>query len=106
FGPQSQLKLDWGFSALIEYQGKRILFDTGNNADTFAANVKSLKVDLARLDAVVISHRHSDHTSGLSWLLKKNPRVKIFAPAETFGVFGGATPRNFYTPDESLPADM
>jgi len=24
---------DWGFSALVEHDGKRILFDTGNNAD-------------------------------------------------------------------------
>ena len=28
FGSKSELKKDWGFSALIEYQGKRILFDT------------------------------------------------------------------------------
>jgi 7,8-dihydropterin-6-yl-methyl-4-(beta-D-ribofuranosyl)aminobenzene 5'-phosphate synthase len=33
FGPPSSLKMDWGFAALIEYNGRRILFDTGNNAD-------------------------------------------------------------------------
>jgi hypothetical protein len=31
------MKKDWGFSALIEYDGKRVLFDTGNNADIFCA---------------------------------------------------------------------
>ena len=49
--------MDWGFAALIEYAGKRILFDTGNNAKTFEHNVNELGVDLKRLDAVVISHR-------------------------------------------------
>lgn len=46
FGPESALKLDWGFAALVEYQGKRILFDTGNNAKIFEGNVAELKVDL------------------------------------------------------------
>ena len=40
FGKPSTMKKDWGFSALIEYGGKRILFDTGNNADIFAHNVQ------------------------------------------------------------------
>ena len=73
FGPPSSLKLDWGFSALVEYNGKRILFDTGNNAKVFQHNVSELKVDLGRLDAVVLSHRHSDHTGGLSHVLNANP---------------------------------
>src|SRR5215472_7645111 len=44
FGKSPNLTKDWGFSALVEYGGKRILFDTGNNAGIFASNVKSLKV--------------------------------------------------------------
>lgn len=82
FGPQSTLKKDWGFSAFVEYGGKRILFDTGNNGPIFAHNVKALNVDLAKLDAVVISHRHGDHTSGLNHLLSVNPGVRIYAPVE------------------------
>src|SRR5438876_8637960 len=39
FGKTSTMKKDWGFAALIEYGGKRILFDTGNNAEIFAHNV-------------------------------------------------------------------
>jgi 7,8-dihydropterin-6-yl-methyl-4-(beta-D-ribofuranosyl)aminobenzene 5'-phosphate synthase len=38
FGKTSTMRKDWGFSALIEYGGKRILFDTGNNAEIFAHN--------------------------------------------------------------------
>jgi 7,8-dihydropterin-6-yl-methyl-4-(beta-D-ribofuranosyl)aminobenzene 5'-phosphate synthase len=41
FGKSSSLKKDWGFSAFVEYNGKRLLFDTGNNADIFAQNVKA-----------------------------------------------------------------
>ncbi len=29
FGKSSKMKIDWGFSAYIEYGGKRTLFDTG-----------------------------------------------------------------------------
>src|SRR5258708_30686516 len=82
-GPNAgALEMDWGFSALIEYGGKRILFDTGNNAQVFARNSKKLQVDLAHLDAAVISHRHGDHTSGLNHLLQVNPGVKIYVPVE------------------------
>src|ERR1700745_4460700 len=64
FGPPSSLKMDWGFAALIEYNGRRILFDTGNNARIFEHNVNQLNVDLTRLDAVVFSHRTGGHQSG------------------------------------------
>ena len=64
FGKTSTMKKDWGFSALIEYGGKRILFDTGNNAEIFAHNVEAKGIDLKQLDFAVVSHRHGDHTSG------------------------------------------
>lgn len=106
FGKSSPLKKDWGFSAFIEYNGKRILFDTGNNADTFSQNAKTLGIDLKKLDFAVISHRHGDHTSGLNYLVSVNPGVRIYAPKEGFGVFGAALPGTFYRKDESLPGDM
>lgn len=101
----SALRLDWGFSAFVEYGGKRILFDTGNNPDIFAHNIKALRVDLTRLDFVVISHRHGDHTDGLRHLLKVNPRVRIYAPNDEH--FGGPTPAHFYRrAAPSLPSHM
>ncbi len=106
FGSDPALKKDWGFSALVEYGGKRILFDTGNNAEVFAHNVKAKGIDLTKLDFVVMSHRHGDHTSGLNHLLKVNPGVKIYAPQENFGVFGAALPGSFYRRAESLPTEM
>jgi 7,8-dihydropterin-6-yl-methyl-4-(beta-D-ribofuranosyl)aminobenzene 5'-phosphate synthase len=106
FGKTSTLTKDWGFAALIEYGGKRILFDTGNNADIFAHNVEAKGVDLTQLDFAIVSHRHGDHTSGLNHLLKVNPAVKIYAPQENFGVFGAALPGSFYRRNDQLPTDM
>ena len=100
------MKKDWGYSALVEHGGKRILFDTGNNPEIFAQNVKAAGVDLMKLDFVVISHRHLDHTAGLTYLLSVNPNVKIYAPKEAFGVFGSALPSKFYRKQDSLPEEM
>lgn len=83
FGKNEALKQGWGYSALVEYGGKRILFDTGGHEENFAANVKKLGVDLSRLDFVVITHRHGDHTSGLRYVLSINPGVQIYAPVES-----------------------
>jgi 7,8-dihydropterin-6-yl-methyl-4-(beta-D-ribofuranosyl)aminobenzene 5'-phosphate synthase len=106
FGTRPGLTRDWGFSALVEYGGQRILFDTGNNARTFAHNVRRLGVDLRQLSFVVISHRHGDHTAGLNYLLQVAPHVKIYAPREGFGVFGAALPGTFYRRDSTLPDSM
>jgi 7,8-dihydropterin-6-yl-methyl-4-(beta-D-ribofuranosyl)aminobenzene 5'-phosphate synthase len=106
FGKTSSMKKDWGFSAFIEYGDKRILFDTGNNAEIFAHNVAAKGIDLTKLDFVIVSHRHGDHTSGLNHLLKINPTVKIYAPQESFGVFGATLPGTFYRRNPSLPSEM
>jgi 7,8-dihydropterin-6-yl-methyl-4-(beta-D-ribofuranosyl)aminobenzene 5'-phosphate synthase len=106
FGKDSALQKDWGYAALIEYGGKRILFDTGNNPDILAQNAKAKHIDLANLDFVVMSHRHGDHMGGLTYLLKVNPKVKIYAPKEGFGVYGGDLPSSFYRKDASLPSEQ
>jgi 7,8-dihydropterin-6-yl-methyl-4-(beta-D-ribofuranosyl)aminobenzene 5'-phosphate synthase len=106
FGKSSELKKDWGFSAFIEYGGKRILVDTGNNADIFAHNVKAKGIDLTRLDFAVITHRHGDHTTGLNYLTSINQKVKLYAPKENFGVFGAELPGTFLKPNDSLPPEM
>lgn len=106
FGTVPQLQKDWGYSALIEVDGKRILFDSGDNPDILEANSKALGVDLSRLDFVVMSHRHGDHMGGMEYLLRVNPHVKIYAPKENFGVYGASLPGTFYRKNESLPPYM
>jgi 7,8-dihydropterin-6-yl-methyl-4-(beta-D-ribofuranosyl)aminobenzene 5'-phosphate synthase len=107
FGKSPTLTMDWGFAALVEYGGKRILFDTGNNAQIFEHNGKAAGVDLQKLDFVVMSHRHGDHMGGLAYLLKVNPTVKIYAPKERSGVYGDDQPSStWYRKDPSLPAEQ
>ena len=107
FGKSPALTMDWGFAALVEYGGKRILFDTGNNSQIFEHNVKVLDLDLQKLDFVVMSHRHGDHMGGLVYLLKVNPTVKIYAPKERSGVYGDDQPSStWYRKDPSLPTEQ
>jgi 7,8-dihydropterin-6-yl-methyl-4-(beta-D-ribofuranosyl)aminobenzene 5'-phosphate synthase len=107
FGESVQLTKDWGFSALVEHNGKRILFDTGNNAAIFEHNVKALGLDLTKLDFVVISHRHADHATGLRYVLNVNPNATVYVPADGGNGFGGAPlPNTFLRADDSLPTKM
>jgi 7,8-dihydropterin-6-yl-methyl-4-(beta-D-ribofuranosyl)aminobenzene 5'-phosphate synthase len=56
---------------------------------------------------VVISHRHADHTTGLRYVLKVNPSVTVYVPADDGNGFGGAAfPKTLLRSDESLPAKM
>ncbi len=58
---------EWGFAAVVETPGKRILFDTGARPETVLRNARELNVDLAGIDDVILSHNHGDHT-GPIWL--------------------------------------
>jgi 7,8-dihydropterin-6-yl-methyl-4-(beta-D-ribofuranosyl)aminobenzene 5'-phosphate synthase len=106
FGKDSAMEKDWGYAALVEYGGKRILFDSGNNPEVLAQNARAKGIDLSKLDFVVMSHRHGDHMGGLAYLLKVNPKVKIYAPKEGFGVYGADLPSSFYRKDPSLPSEQ
>lgn len=107
FGESKELTKDWGFSALVEHDGKKILFDTGNDATIFEHNVKALGIDLTKLDFVIISHRHADHATGLRYVLKVNPGVTVYVPTDGSNGFGGAPiPKAFLRAEDSLPAKM
>jgi 7,8-dihydropterin-6-yl-methyl-4-(beta-D-ribofuranosyl)aminobenzene 5'-phosphate synthase len=81
---------EWGYAALVEVDGKRILFDTGANPDIVLKNAEALKIDLSNVEDVVISHFHGDHTGGLITLRKammaKNPAAlsHVYAGAGVF----------------------
>jgi 7,8-dihydropterin-6-yl-methyl-4-(beta-D-ribofuranosyl)aminobenzene 5'-phosphate synthase len=70
---------EWGFSALVDADGHKILFDTGARPNTVLENAKDLKIDLSDVQDVVLSHFHDDHTTGLMTLrrefMKKNPNA-------------------------------
>jgi 7,8-dihydropterin-6-yl-methyl-4-(beta-D-ribofuranosyl)aminobenzene 5'-phosphate synthase len=62
---------EWGFAAIVEVDGRRILFDTGARPDTVLKNAKELGVDLATVNDVILSHNHPDHTNGLMTLRRE-----------------------------------
>lgn len=62
---------EWGFSALIEADSTRILFDAGGRKRTVLENAKELNIDLSKVPVLVLSHWHDDHTAGWISLRKE-----------------------------------
>src|SRR5207245_6182225 len=62
---------EWGFAALIEADGHRLLFDTVHRPETEVQNEPEHDIDLATVTEVVLSHHHVDHTLGLLPLLRE-----------------------------------
>jgi 7,8-dihydropterin-6-yl-methyl-4-(beta-D-ribofuranosyl)aminobenzene 5'-phosphate synthase len=95
---------EWGFAALVEADGRRILFDTGRYPDTVLRNARDLGIDLSDVRDVVLSHNHGDHTGGLiplrTELSRRNPdamsRVYVTSP-----IFWA---RSSYGPDGATPS--
>jgi len=75
-----RLKTDWGFSCFVEGREKPILFDTGAKGQILLSNMEKLGIQPARIDVVVLSHAHRDHTGGLDDLLSRNPRIEVWLP--------------------------
>ena len=78
---------EWGFAALVEVDGRRILFDTGANEDTVQRNLKVMGLDLSDVEIVILSHNHADHTTGLLTLRRQ---FAAKAPKALSKVYGGA----------------
>ncbi|MCR5462729.1 MAG: MBL fold metallo-hydrolase, partial [bacterium] len=60
-----------GLSLLIEFNNKKILFDTGKTS-SFLNNAKKLNIDLSNIDYLILSHAHYDHTGGVIEFIKEN----------------------------------
>jgi len=108
--PGRRTHAEWGFAAFVEVKSggvtRHILFDTGGMADTVVKNAKIIKtltgelaIDFAKFQNgevdIVLSHNHSDHTSGLMTLLDTYPKAfglihvgpGIFAPRRSCKAF-------------------
>lgn len=83
---RKDLQSDWGFSALIETNGKKILFDTGGKGSILLSNMQKLGIDPEEIHDVFISHAHFDHTGGLAAFLEKNNQVTVWVPPSFRGV--------------------
>jgi 7,8-dihydropterin-6-yl-methyl-4-(beta-D-ribofuranosyl)aminobenzene 5'-phosphate synthase len=74
------LRTAWGFSALVTGPEKTILFDTGSDGALLLENMARLQIEPSRVDVVVLSHVHGDHTGGLTGFLKEKPNVCVYLP--------------------------
>jgi 7,8-dihydropterin-6-yl-methyl-4-(beta-D-ribofuranosyl)aminobenzene 5'-phosphate synthase len=70
---------EWGLSILIETEAMTVLLDTGQSLSV-NYNADILGVDLSKVDKIVLSHGHYDHTGGLRPVLQKmRKEVEIVA---------------------------
>jgi len=77
---------EWGLSILVETDEMNILLDTGQSIST-VYNADILGIDLSRIDKIVLSHGHFDHTGGLREVLRKaNKRIEIIAHPDIWSV--------------------
>ncbi len=75
------LDTDWGFACLVEYQGNKLLFDAGRNAELYKKNVVQLGINTEAIPTLFISHEHGDHTAGMPCIIEVNPSVLCYLPA-------------------------
>ncbi len=81
---KSNLETEHGFSVLLESNEGIILFDTGQS-DMIIRNAKALDIDLSKIDYIILSHGHYDHTGGLEAVLKETNNVLVCAHQDVFG---------------------
>jgi 7,8-dihydropterin-6-yl-methyl-4-(beta-D-ribofuranosyl)aminobenzene 5'-phosphate synthase len=76
------LETGWGFSAYIEFDNKKILFDTGGKGSKFLHNINGLNIDLTKLSFIFLSHNHWDHVGGFDDTAEMFSNKKVFIPED------------------------
>ncbi|HAS05099.1 MAG TPA: MBL fold metallo-hydrolase [Dehalococcoidia bacterium] len=75
---------EYGLSLFIEAENKRILFDTGLSFSAYH-NAQIMGIDLTKIDCIVLSHGHLDHTGGLAEILRRiGKETEVIAHPDVF----------------------
>ena len=70
---------EWGLSILVETEETTVLLDTGKGF-SMGYNADTLGIDAGKIDRIVLSHGHFDHTGGLRELLRRmRKKVEVIA---------------------------
>jgi len=80
----SRLLAEHGLALWVELGHRRVLFDAGQTG-ILRHNATLLGIDVASVDAVVLSHGHYDHTGGLDAVLNRITGAQVFAHPDAFG---------------------
>jgi 7,8-dihydropterin-6-yl-methyl-4-(beta-D-ribofuranosyl)aminobenzene 5'-phosphate synthase len=80
-GPK--LLAEHGLAYWIEYDGHRILFDTGQSS-VLVGNAFKLGLALHDSEAIVLSHGHYDHTGGVADVLNTQRHITVYAHPAAF----------------------
>jgi len=106
---REDLHRSWGFSALIDFRGHRVLFDAGSDPILLLEHLEKLQIDPKSIEQAVISHQHGDHLRGVYWVFEKNPKMTVHFldnfPDEAFrrAAAVGMKPRRVKGPFEVAP---
>ncbi len=95
-----------GFSALVETDGVRLVFDTGPDGEVLLKALERHGFGVQDLDMVMVSHSHGDHTGGLSRLLYHNPRLPVSAPVGASSMVARKLPREAVIIGEDRPREI
>ena len=99
-----------GNSLFVETENTRILVDAGMSCKKIEEALHSIEVQPSSINAILVTHEHSDHIKGISTISKKFD-IPIFATKETFDAMPSQTQKlsakniNFFKPEEKFYID-
>jgi 7,8-dihydropterin-6-yl-methyl-4-(beta-D-ribofuranosyl)aminobenzene 5'-phosphate synthase len=106
---REDLRRSWGFSAVVDFRGRRVLFDAGSDPILLLEHLELMQIDPKSIEHAVISHQHGDHLRGVYWVFEENPKLKVHFldcfPEEPFrrAAAVGMKPHRVKDPFEVVP---
>lgn len=96
-----------GNSLFVETENTKILVDAGMSCKKIEEALQIIEVNPYSIDAILVTHEHSDHIKGISTISKKFD-IPVFATQETFSAMPAQTDKlsenniHFFKPSEKF----